>query len=274
MYGFIYLITNTINGKIYVGQTKRTVEKRWKGHLSKARHTEEATPILCAIRKYGADNFSQKVLCVADNKQQLDKLEENYTILLKSNDNTIGYNLAVGACVKGEPRERSNRKQTGKLSHKYRNDIKDEDVISLYSSGLLQREVAEKLGTSVFLVQSRLKANNVNTRPDPRKKIPLDYQDMCEEYLLGATLKEIGTKRDLAYQVVKRILQGHGILIRKPLLPIKDVIRLYEEGMSTTELQAKYGVDCSTISARLRKHGVRIRSRVEAWNVRRNKSLR
>ena len=30
---YIYLITNKINGKQYVGQTIRTIEERWKGHI-------------------------------------------------------------------------------------------------------------------------------------------------------------------------------------------------------------------------------------------------
>ena len=34
--GYIYLITNNINGKQYVGQTRNTIQKRWNGHKSSA----------------------------------------------------------------------------------------------------------------------------------------------------------------------------------------------------------------------------------------------
>lgn len=30
--GYIYKITNQINGKSYIGKTERTVEERWKNH--------------------------------------------------------------------------------------------------------------------------------------------------------------------------------------------------------------------------------------------------
>ena len=32
MTGIIYKITNTINGKVYIGKTLETMEKRWKEH--------------------------------------------------------------------------------------------------------------------------------------------------------------------------------------------------------------------------------------------------
>ena len=36
--GFIYKVTNTVNGKIYVGQTRRTIAARWKQHIYNAHH--------------------------------------------------------------------------------------------------------------------------------------------------------------------------------------------------------------------------------------------
>jgi predicted GIY-YIG superfamily endonuclease len=33
VYGSIYLITNSVNGKVYVGQTTKTLQQRWAGHV-------------------------------------------------------------------------------------------------------------------------------------------------------------------------------------------------------------------------------------------------
>jgi predicted GIY-YIG superfamily endonuclease len=35
--GLIYLITNTVNGKRYIGQTVRTLRQRWQQHVRDAK---------------------------------------------------------------------------------------------------------------------------------------------------------------------------------------------------------------------------------------------
>ena len=54
---FIYLATNRVNGKPYVGKTEKTLETRWKWHLNSAR---KGGPNLIhrALRTYGDDAFS------------------------------------------------------------------------------------------------------------------------------------------------------------------------------------------------------------------------
>lgn len=54
--GFIYKITNTINDKVYIGKTTRTIEERWKEHLNSIK--DKDFKIYRAFRKYGVKNFS------------------------------------------------------------------------------------------------------------------------------------------------------------------------------------------------------------------------
>lgn len=51
-YGRIYIIRNTINSKVYVGQTKVSIKLRFQNHLSAARCGKDYV-IGKAIRKYG-----------------------------------------------------------------------------------------------------------------------------------------------------------------------------------------------------------------------------
>lgn len=55
---YIYKITNKINGKVYIGKTLNSIQKRWKEHLidSKKRKCEKR-PLYSAINKYGEKNF-------------------------------------------------------------------------------------------------------------------------------------------------------------------------------------------------------------------------
>lgn len=72
MYGYIYLTTNNINSKMYIGQHKSNKYEVDVNYLGSGIILEKA------IRKYGKDNFSAQILATADSKEDLDKLEIEY----------------------------------------------------------------------------------------------------------------------------------------------------------------------------------------------------
>lgn len=55
---YIYKITNLINGKIYIGKTNQTIERRWKEHWAAAKRDNISNrPLYKAFNKYGQENF-------------------------------------------------------------------------------------------------------------------------------------------------------------------------------------------------------------------------
>jgi group I intron endonuclease len=64
-HGYIYIVTNTVNGKRYVGQTRGQVKYRWAAHVKGALAHNNDYAISHAIRKYGIDAFSVRTLCKA-----------------------------------------------------------------------------------------------------------------------------------------------------------------------------------------------------------------
>jgi group I intron endonuclease len=89
----IYKITNKVNGKIYIGQTIRTLEQRKWQHLDAAKHGCR-THLYSAIRKYGEENFEFEVIDEASSIEELNELERYY--IAKFDCIKSGYNMVDG----------------------------------------------------------------------------------------------------------------------------------------------------------------------------------
>lgn len=100
--GYIYCITNSKNGKQYIGQTATTVHKRFTEHLRCARVDEESPYLLYrAIKKYGEENFNIETLLTiyASSRTELkEKLNEKeiYYIRIFNTYKPNGYNMTLG----------------------------------------------------------------------------------------------------------------------------------------------------------------------------------
>jgi group I intron endonuclease len=90
---YIYLITNKINNKFYVGKTKKSIQERFKEHITLA-NQGNITFLYNAIRKYGKENFEIQYLATAINEEQLNKLEMLWIKILNATE--LGYNMTLG----------------------------------------------------------------------------------------------------------------------------------------------------------------------------------
>ena len=89
-----YEITNTVNGKRYIGMTLRALHKRWAQHLYDAKRGSTA-PLHRAIRKHGVAAFSARAMASATSVDGLFEVEE----LLVCQERTFwpgGYNATRG----------------------------------------------------------------------------------------------------------------------------------------------------------------------------------
>lgn len=91
---YIYVITNNINGKQYVGKTHYSIEKRFQEHLHDSKRKRcEKRPLYSAINKYGSENFSIELLEECSVDEVADR--EIYWID-KLNTYHYGYNATHG----------------------------------------------------------------------------------------------------------------------------------------------------------------------------------
>ena len=95
---WIYKITNIQNQKVYIGQTIRPIDQRFKRHLNDALHNILDTHLARAIRKYGKDSFTIQVIDSATSQDELNQ-KEQYWIRYYDSVNT-GYNEtdAISKC--------------------------------------------------------------------------------------------------------------------------------------------------------------------------------
>lgn len=88
MYGYVYLTTNNVNGRMYVGQHKASkYDPSYYG---------SGKVLLQALEKYGKDAFSNKVLCWCDSKDELNDKEKEYIKQYLDDNARSMYNLAMG----------------------------------------------------------------------------------------------------------------------------------------------------------------------------------
>lgn len=88
MYGYIYLTTNLVNGKLYVGQhISSAFDSKYKG---------SGKALINAFHKYGKDNFETHIICECENIEELNAMEMHFIEEYSSTNKDIGYNIRTG----------------------------------------------------------------------------------------------------------------------------------------------------------------------------------
>lgn len=97
MIGIIYMFTNKVNGKKYIGKTINPAE-RYRNH----KYANEDSVFHRAIKKYGFENFEYEILeshfynSKDESNDQLNELEKFYIKKYESNIDINGYNISEG----------------------------------------------------------------------------------------------------------------------------------------------------------------------------------
>lgn len=89
----VYVHTNTINGKKYVGQTCKKPEHRWG---KDGNGYKDCTYFYNAIQKYGWDNFEHEIIKSNLTLDEANELETSFIKEYNTMDQENGYNLQSG----------------------------------------------------------------------------------------------------------------------------------------------------------------------------------
>lgn len=87
-YGFIYITTNLVNGKRYLGQ--RAFTEGWNAYLGSGNNFKKA------LKKYGKENFHRDIIYICYSKEDLNQIEYELSIFFNVVESNDWYNLVLG----------------------------------------------------------------------------------------------------------------------------------------------------------------------------------
>lgn len=159
--GYIYKITNTLNDKVYIGQTIKTVQKRFTQHKNNSNKEYFSQIVLYkAFNKYGIENF----ICEEIEEVPNEKLDEREKYWIEYYDSYFnGYNSTLG----------------GRTTQLYNWDT--DDIIEKYMILKSARAVAKEIGCDHSTIDRILNENGVKRfTPSQQQSKPLYFKKKDE----------------------------------------------------------------------------------------------
>lgn len=218
---FVYKITNKINNKVYIGQTIRDIEERFRRHINDATNNILDTHFARAIRKYGKDNFNIEQIDIANNQDELN-LKEQYWIRFYDSVHS-GYN------------------ETDALHKCGGNTYQSKTDEEMY-------EISQKISLS------KLRDNNPNSKKVKCKNIKtqeelfFDSVVECKEYFNEKTHRFITTR---VQHATKSLYKGEWAIAYENESYYSFEEKVNKQGTSLNVVNLKTGVITDFISVRL-----------------------
>lgn len=236
--GYIYLITNVINGKQYVGQTVHAdIETRWNQHRRKQK-TMLGRCIYNAYVKHGIESFTFRIICICFD-EACNELEAEY---IKKFNTLVpnGYNLKEGGNNSRHNEETrrlisQNRKGKG-LNYVTEEMRRDRSVRFMGEKNPnfgkpVSEEQRAQISERMKEIWREKKAQGIGAHENTRKALQEGNARRWEEYRKNKAPKEVSKGRK---QRIAKLDENGNIL---------------EEFESITAASKKYGINGSHIAS-------------------------
>lgn len=247
MKGSIYIIRNTINDKVYIGQTTQTVGVRFTNHKMASR-TGEDTKFYRAMRKYGEDKFYVQLL----EKVEIKNLNDRERYWIKYYDSYYnGYNSTLG----GDQPYRMNQEEIKDLWDRGFH-LAEIARITKHDSNAISIVLKNVIGISEEDIQSR-GHKSVRSVTD---------EEVLREWNNGLTPNQIYKKLGSTLKTIKKILLENGIKEQEWKIRVDnnnrgtnptEVLNLWNQGLCLSEIAKKLNAHhTSTLRKQLKEQGI------------------
>lgn len=248
--GSIYIIRNSVNDKVYIGQTTMTVKERFMVHMKPSTAKQKRNyKLYNAVLKYGRDKFYVETL---ENNVPLDELNQKEIEYIAKYDSYYhGYNSSKGGDgriinkIENEDlvlkmaedgidshiiaelfhvNYTTVLRTLHKLEFYYRPD--QDEIVRLAQSGMSNREISKRLGCHVYTVSRALDRRNERKHKTPIKNRPdFNVDDFISSYNNQIPIDEICSRFGITKTTFYRLKQQYNIPTRPQIY--KNKIRYY-----------------------------------------------
>lgn len=221
----IYKLTNTINNKIYIGKTIRTLEERLSNHKKDALAYTRGTyhhnsPIVFAIAVHGLDAFTSEIIDTAETEDELNKKEKHWIRVLKARNRTIGYNIHPGGKGGGHKHTQATKKHLSKIKKRAGawkgtknpkaklTGARKAKLIAAFRAGSSTRQLATKYKINISQVGRILKENGIKLAKANSKITQRIAEQIRAEYTsIRGAIVALAKKYNLTSESIQNILR-------------------------------------------------------------------
>ena len=269
----IYKITNTVNGKVYIGKS-HNIEERFKQHIEGLNGKRNHNPhFQSAWNKYGKSNFKFEIIHHLKRyvEEEISDLEIYYISKYNSADANYGYNFQCGG-------------QGGKLSERHKEIMKQQSQFknaSLTYEEVVQiklalyclidkRELSEIFNVDIGVIKSISEARNyyyvceeLNDKIKGLKQKLIDErnEEVIKLYNEGFRIVDIIEELDLSKSMVEHIIYDRNLHLKRKTEKEKkykdiynEVIKLYNEGFIPHHISKELNIPSTTVYRYIKKY--------------------
>ncbi len=193
--GLIYIIRNTENYKVYIGQTTLSLQDRWKQHKKPSTAKRRKNyKLYNAINYYGINKFYCELI---EDNIDIDLLNEKEIFYIAFyNSYYDGYNSTKGG--------------DGRIIN---NDYDEQAIVQLYHKGFSTYKIASLYEVSFSTICRILHKNHIETRIDGRKLTDEMFNEV-KIYAINHTYKETAIQYNVNEKTIRRFLKKHNFFKR------------------------------------------------------------